>query len=67
MNFNFVWFHTRSYGSRLHGKLFWFQNDPVILIGFYRGGVYLWNPLTNRTIAMKFYRFKKEQKKKTLL
>jgi hypothetical protein len=66
VDLRFVLFHTRSCGSRLQGKLFWIFGQPAVIIGFYRLGVYLWNPFTGDSYAMRFWRFKKELKKRTL-
>lgn len=66
MDLRFTLFHTRSLGSKLQGKLFWVFNEPCVIIGFYRLGLYLWNPFTGDTIAMRFWRFRKELAKQQL-
>lgn len=67
MNLNISFFATRSLGCRAHGKAFYVLGCVRVLIGFYRIGVFLWNPFDNQTLAVRFGRFKRELNRKQLL
>ena len=62
----FTWFWTKGCWSKLRGRCFCVLDRFWILIGFYRGGVFLWNPFNNDTIAMRFFRFRNELNRKQL-
>lgn len=64
---SFDWFYSsKTFGAKFHSKLFWIWHEPMIVIGFYRLGVYLWNPFTDDLIAMRFGRFRREIFRKQL-